>query len=1654
MNHNIKDYEKKYEKKHRNHRIRFLIVFMLAVCTSITVGLSLKQTGISMTADYQCGKEEHVHTDDCYTTTLICENTDETHVHDENCYQTTLTCDKEEHTHSTACYSDTTADVETANDWEQYRSDSIVTVATSQIGYHESTANFSLIEDVQKGYTRYGEYYGTPYSDWDSTFVAFCLNYSNHTDYPTNIGSNALYIQLDNNGLYHTKDTYTPNSGDLVFFDNNYDSAIDHVGIITSINEDNTITVIEGDVNDEVEQNVYSRDDSRVVGYSTVDQQTTVEEQPTEEETVIEEAPTEEETLVEEQSVEETVEAIETDSYTYTDAVEEVAVETYSEDDGIMLVDDSSTGVDMNGYITSVSFQKKDGKIWKESTSFTTDDQVKGTISFANIETSTIKANGNKIYIDLPEYINCKDFVGKTYNAYDGGTQSGTYTFEKDSDGNYRIVLTLLDSYVNSAGNTIGGSLEFQFEWDEDKVPSSGLDKVEIGNWDGEIEIKNTKSTEEEKTENKYNLSKKASDLRYSEDGKTVYIDYTLTLKVKSDVTAPITMKDVLTATGFAYGDTVSITGDGVKVNFDSKQDASTNIQVWATSGDTIKAGEYTITYTVKSTVDVSAKSVTISDSVKNEITLKDEKGTHKKDTTTSTTTGTINKQGKLVSGSDATYIDYTVYLNAGDIVKNLTEGANFTDTLPSELELQGDVTVKQYDVTGKLVSTNTATVDGQNISYTTPTGQYYYEITYRTKVKGSEIPIGGTTVKNDGKSTGGIDGSSSSTITIPNDVLDKSYVSKTNPEKDSDGKWVIKTIKWTSKIDIEGSLEGYVYEDWGELKSTQTGVWFAPLFMTDDQYNAIVVKDASGNVVDPSRYTLEKSTHSENKWTGSANEDIVNGLFKITFSADVTGPVIIEYETAADMTNFVVNDNFALVNWGSVSKDGHTDTDSAQTTTINYQHGNRNIVRKYANGESSSTSGSSSMTLEPGQTTIPWTISVNEGRSITSDVTVTDTIADGMTLDVSTVKIVINGWNDVTNNTTYCTWSFDKSTQKLTVNVKYDAFKADASTGIASYPFTVSYSTKLPDSFFSGSETTKEFSNTASVEVDGSTSDSTFTEKVTRQVVGKNGSYDETTKTLSYNVIINPDGSTLNKDNALKVEDTLKLKDSSSDTSNFMQYVHLKSLKLFTALKRTDASGNVSVLPGTYIQDLTKVDSGIENFTYTYSEDTDSKGVTSDTFTTYLPDSTAYVIVAEYGIDVDVSEDIAFTNRVKLTGSDSWEKKDESTKATSSTSGTTYTNKDILTISKHDKSSYTTMLSGAVFSLDKYENSAWSNVASLTTGENGKVTQTDIAYNTLYKLTETTAPSGYVIDTTPSYFIVVREADASSAKDNLPDSIDGDTSYSKDAVKVYTVKDNTDTQTYYANIEIDRYNAQDTSKTEPGQLRVNKVWIDGSGNQVTDTSTLLKKPEVTVTLKKHSPAVANVTFSGTNSSSVTTTMKIGTRFSSSWNMTYEVSSGSATISDDKKTVTVNGDVVLTASGYVNNEFLNSLTKDESQASTGTTDTVIGSVTLNSSNDWTYLWSNLERGDGITYSISEATVDGYKTTYKINSTDLEAGSTFSLGENGDIVTISNAEERQYELPSTGGSGIQPYVFTGSMLILSAIILCLYKNKRRNERRNT
>ena len=113
------------------------------------------------------------------------------HHHTDACYEEVLVCPLPEHHHTVNCLSDQTADIEDEGEWlaatDTTLSDSwaenLIAVAKSQLGYEQSEKNFKLETDeyndeVVRNYTRYGQWYGNPYGEWDVMFLSYCLHYA------------------------------------------------------------------------------------------------------------------------------------------------------------------------------------------------------------------------------------------------------------------------------------------------------------------------------------------------------------------------------------------------------------------------------------------------------------------------------------------------------------------------------------------------------------------------------------------------------------------------------------------------------------------------------------------------------------------------------------------------------------------------------------------------------------------------------------------------------------------------------------------------------------------------------------------------------------------------------------------------------------------------------------------------------------------------------------------------------------------------------------------------------------------------------------------------------------------------------------------------------------------------------------------------------------------------------------------------------------------------------------------------------------------------------------------------------------------------------------------------------------------------------------
>ena len=250
------------KKAKQNSRIIYRF-WSIALCLSFIVAISvfwyLKLTGITLAGEAFCGMEEHIHSEECQ----------------QNCNLT-------EHIHIESCYSNINADLETSDDWEASfanikrgtsTAENIVLLSRSQLGVKESELNFEVGDDgVRRGITRYGQWYGNPYGDWSAMFASFCLHYAGVEDVPSNAGPETMRLEWNKQGLYKETDEFSPQMGNLVFLNKKTElnnTAANSVAIIVSVDNEK-ITVIEGDVDNEVKEVTYDINAKEILGYGLV----------------------------------------------------------------------------------------------------------------------------------------------------------------------------------------------------------------------------------------------------------------------------------------------------------------------------------------------------------------------------------------------------------------------------------------------------------------------------------------------------------------------------------------------------------------------------------------------------------------------------------------------------------------------------------------------------------------------------------------------------------------------------------------------------------------------------------------------------------------------------------------------------------------------------------------------------------------------------------------------------------------------------------------------------------------------------------------------------------------------------------------------------------------------------------------------------------------------------------------------------------------------------------------------------------------------------------------------------------------------------------------------------------------------------------------
>lgn len=371
---------------------------------------------------------------------------------------------------------------------------------------------------------------------------------------------------------------------------------------------------------------------------------------------------------------------------------------------------------------------------------------------------------------------------------------------------------------------------------------------------------------------------------------------------------------------------------------------------------------------------------------------------------------------------------------------------------------------------------------------------------------------------------------------------------------------------------------------------------------------------------------------------------------------------------------------------------------------------------------------------------------------------------------------------------------------------------------------FYIRYTVKVDKDIWNSSLTTTQtqyFANTAKWEgVDDSTTNTTVEYK--SALLEKKGDYDSMANEVTYFIIINPKKLKLGDESMITLTDKVVVPDRPKNSAALVD----SSIKLYDYDAATGQKG---------------VELPSDSYKTSYQE-------TSEGYilTVQVLNEQSYLLEYKYANTSNTA--YTMTNTAELYGYTT--KTVSTTVEHSNASGSAHTVG--LTIHKVDSNNVKTSLTGAHFKLEKY-NSALQQFeivnadipAKATDGSyfylsfsNSSSTAPDgtvlYPFNTLYRLTETVAPSGYAVDSTPRYFIwstVGTDPNTAYLKavgsTGLAEVAQGDVSY------------------YYEGDAITL-----TVKNTSNRLTIQKLWKDQNGTFM-DGSDAKLPAEITVELYK-----------------------------------------------------------------------------------------------------------------------------------------------------------------------------------------------------------
>lgn len=1334
--------------RHAEHR-RAAVLVILALLTILSVSWRLHQVGIAMTDDeYSCGYEEHVHSDACYTEVLICgyedgasetpadsaeedgETAPAAHSHTADCYQRVLTCTLPEHTHTLECQADITADVETPADWDEqsegvssFWSDAMTEIAQRQLGYTESAKNFTVDKALGETlaqahhYTRYGDWYGNPYGNWDVMFVAFCQHYAGIPEdvIPQCASLLQLRTELENaHPEYITPGGSEATPGDIVLYTNA--AGEETIGIVTAYDGAN-LTVVSGAVDGAVAAVTVAEADVtntiRVLDAYGVYAQTGTSDG-------LEEFP---------------LDAEDDDTLTAAAATPE---------------HDSEGNLKLDNLLTSTAISIKQGNVWEpldDDASIKDGTPVRVEIAY-KVPAGAFPNDKNTATYTLPAGVYPKgDLSGDITDSND--EVIGTFTLTKNSP-------TVTFTFNNNTNHEFHGT--FKFETTIDYAETGGDGKIHLGEKIYTIQPEYSLNTKKEHT--------------LSEDNSKV--SYTVTVNAPNGThNQTVTITDQLAAENTANGsyDTSSIkidgkplseyTGAAITYNTDGKGFTITGLpplgynQSYKLTYDVIVAavtgadGSGTIVNTAKGTT-----STLQSNEAKDTVTVQE---------------SSIAKAGTYNAATHRINWAIKVKNPGGDLA-----GYKVTDTQVTQLDIVGDVTLKRAD--GTVVTTIPGSVFMTN-GYTFPAASNAssYTFTYQTAapdpVNGTVSATNQATLKKD--NLGYTATANVSTGVGKADI--RKYPGTVTPLENGDQK-----VMWNITGTVPAGVNRFKIVDnireplYGVKTQLETAIR-NNLRLTMEGGTTLTWEEAEENGI---QIQLSLFSNGSNDWSDPDNGISVSDdatavhRIRLQFSRPdgeklrILRCTISDIPTVAKTSDMANNTTRHFVNRAEI----YTDNAGNEGWRGTYDYTKIGSITKETSDKSDDGYKQNNSTTYAKNKVIWYRIKLNLGSGDvdkTHALTVVDKIPDGMKLATDNnflsnymiaadldadsrkkytghiINLGENQYGLVLNGVTY--WSIDTSVSgQLTIQVLPDTLKnLIVPSKTTDHYVEIRYALQLDDAAAWSERTLEEKTYTNTATWDGASTSSGMTiTRPKKELLEKTGNYDVKTHQANYTLCINPRAEDL-----APGSDTLELTDTMESThfGKTGMELMLDSIKVYEyILQDGDWVKGEEVKDGVRVE---KVEETASTRQYKF----------------ILPDEKALVLEYSYKMNPgNLATDMSVKNTATLAG-----KTVGNQVSAKSDSASATVHNAVLTVAKTDSATNLAITaSPATFAIYHYNkiSTGWDFIRPENTGSNGSFDLTfaqspatgspQLVTGDLYKLVETAAPADYALDETPRYFI------------------------------------------------------------------------------------------------------------------------------------------------------------------------------------------------------------------------------------------------------------------------------------------------------------